>query len=145
MKKLFTTITFLLIYSSINAQIKVSETAFSDNVGKYINKTITLTNVFYADSGQPGSYSDVRGMTLRSKGNNYEDMYSVINFSFTSNDGADKYYCRTVRVDGNDVTLHIPKSLSNNMPNTTSSYVNVTGVVKRYNLIEVKSIKRASY
>lgn len=120
--------------------INVTDTQFSDNASSYVNKTIRLSNwIFYCDSGNKGSYSDVAKLTLRMNSESFEDTYGLLNY----NNSNKNFYCRTIRVDGNKITLLIPKSKSQNMPNTTSSNVIVVGKVIDINTIEVISIQRS--
>lgn len=140
MKKLVLIFTILIFQFSFAQKGVRTVTAnqFADSPGDYFNKTIKLVDVFYSDAGNLGSYSDVRQMTLRSKGDNFEDIYGLTNYSNKDS----KYYCRTIECSGNKVKLLIPKTLSQKMPNTTSSDVVVTGKVIRYDTIEVISIVR---
>ncbi len=120
---------------------QITPSQFSDNISDIIDKNIVV-EAWYSHAGNAGAWSDVSGMTLRSKGDTFEDLYSVYNFSYTQSDGARDNYRRRVEIDGNKVNLIIPKSISNNMPNTTASNVAVYGKVLRYDLILVKKIVR---
>jgi hypothetical protein len=144
MKKILIVIFCVFFYSNLIGQIRVDESEFSDNASSYVGKTITLVRVFYTESFQAGAWADKSDMTLRSKGDTFEDLYSMMNFYFKKSDGDDKYYWRQVRVDGNPVRLRIPKIISTKMPNTKTSFVNVTGVVKNDNTLIVKSITRTN-
>ena len=120
---------------------KISEADFSDNVGKYIGKII-MVPAGYTDAGNLGSWSDISGMTLRANGDNFEDIYSVYNFSYTLSDGASDNYRRRVTIDGRKINLIIPKRLSNEMPNTSRSLILIKGKVIDYKTIEVIQIVR---
>ena len=119
----------------------VSAADFSDNVENYINKTIKLNDVFYSHAANVGPWSDVSDMTLRMKGDTFEDLYGLMNYSNEDKD----IYCRTITIGGSGgikVNAYISKSNSNNMPNMKSGYIIVTGQVLNYNSIKIISITR---
>jgi len=118
-----------------------SEADFSDYGAQNVGKII-IVPAFYSDAGNAGAWADVGDMTLRSKGDIFENNYSALNFYYTLSDGATDNYRRRVKIDGRNINLIIPKNLSNKMPNTESSYVWVKGKVVNYNTIEVRQIVR---
>ena len=118
---------------------KISESEFADNAGKYINQKITVKGWFTA-AIQPGSYKS--DLTLRMNGDNAENINSVYHYYFTLSDGAKDFYCRRIEIGGNKVVLKIPKENSNQMPRITNGYIKLTGIVKRYNEIEIIKISR---
>lgn len=118
--------------------ISVTGDQFADNSEDYLQKTIMLSRVQYLYLSNIGEWDVVSGMTLRSKGDNFEDSYGQINY-YNKNK---KYYCRTITCSGNKIKLLIPKTLSQKMPNTTQSFVIVTGKVLSFDTIEVMSIVR---
>ena len=81
-------------------------------------------------------------MTLRSKGDLFEDIYSVSAYYYTLSDGAENNYRRRVMIDGRKVNLIIPKSISGSMPNTGAANVWIKGKIVNYNTIEVRKIVR---
>jgi tetratricopeptide (TPR) repeat protein len=125
--------------------IIISSADFADFGNDYIGKEITIMDAFFSNSGQLGPWGEISNMTLRSRGNDIEDIYSMMNFSFTQKDGNDKYYSRVLSIANTNVKIRIPKEISGKMPNGESLSVDVTGVIKSNNLIEVKSIKRVTY
>lgn len=118
-----------------------SEADFSDNASQYIGKMIVVP-AFYSSAGNAGAYSDVSNMTLRSKGDLFEDIYSVSAYYYTLSDGAENNYRRRVMIDGRKVNLIIPKSISGSMPNTGAANVWIKGKIVNYNTIEVRKIVR---
>lgn len=131
------TFSFQFSYSQQEA-ISVTGDQFADNSGDYLQKTIKLSGVYYLDISNIGEWDVKYGMTLRSKGDNFEDNYGEINYQNKNK----KYYCRTIKCSGNKVKLLIPKTLSQKMPNTTDSDVIITGKVLSYDTIKVMSIVR---
>ncbi len=131
------TFSFQCSYAQQEA-ISVNGDQFADSPGDYLKKTIKLSGVQYLYLSNLGEWDVVTGMTLRSKGDNFEDSYGQINY-YNKNK---KYYCRTITCSGNKVKLLIPKILSQKMPNTTQSFVIITGKVLSFDTIEVISIVR---
>jgi hypothetical protein len=142
MKNIILTSFLFLIVFSVQSQIQVSKTEFSDNAQSYVGKKITVVDSWYSAVKNNGSYSEIKGLTLRSADATFEDRNSK-NYPESGQSNSSQFYYRILEIDGIEVTLRIPKSLSDKMPNTTSSFVNVTGVVKSTTLIEVTSISRA--
>ena len=127
--------------NSGSSNLNVSKGEFVDNVSNYINKKITLKELDYSDSGNRGAWADKSGMTLRMQGAQFEEFYAILNYNCSKED-LEMYYYRAIDVEGTTVTLVIPKSISNSLPNFDRGRVDITGVVKTYNRIEVESIKR---
>ena len=123
-----------------NTFVEIDEYEFADNSASYIGQNIGVRG-WYTGSSQPGAYSDVRDMTLRSKGDYFEDMHAIMNYSYTATKD-DGTYLRKAEVGGIKVYLIIPKSLSQSMPNSTSGFIGIIGKLIRYDRIEVTKIIR---
>jgi hypothetical protein len=123
-----------------NTFVEIDEYEFADNSASYIGQNIGVRG-WYSGSSQPGAYSDVRDMTLRSKGDNFEDLHAIMNYSYTATKD-DGTYLRKAEVGGIKVYLIIPKSLSQSMPNSTSGFIGIIGKLIRYDRIEVTKIIR---
>jgi hypothetical protein len=112
----------------------------ADNAVNYIGKDIVVDGS-YTDAGNAGSWRDIQGMTLRSQGDEFEDIYAMINYS-DKDTRVNGTYRRRVTIGGNKFNLIIPKSSSNDMPNTTNSNIIIRGTLIKYNTIEVFIIAR---
>ncbi len=123
-----------------NTVVYIEEYELADNPGNYFGQNIGVRG-FYSAAAQSGSYSDHSDMTLRSKGNDFEDLNAIMNYSYTSTKD-EGTYIRTVKVGGVNIYLIIPKSLSQSMPNSTSGYVAIYGKLIRYDRIQVTKILR---
>ena len=117
---------------------------FEDNSGQMIGQNITV-NGYYSEYYQKdwGGLYNVDNMTLRmhffGRGVD-EELYAatVFQYSRKSNDN----YCRIAEIGHTKIILVIPKSISNNLPNTESDFIKITGKVLSYDTIEVRSIVR---
>jgi len=123
-----------------NTFVEIDEYEFADNSASYIGQNIGVRG-WYSGSSQSGAYSDVRDMTLRSKGDNFEDLHAIMNYSYTATKD-DGTYIREAKVGGIEVYLIIPKSLSQSMPNSTSGFIGIIGKLVRYDRIQVTKIIR---
>lgn len=118
--------------SSSRGQMSISCIALSDNPYKYIGQTITVSlgylstlNESYGLRSQ--SISDERALAI------YLGVY----------DDNDKYYTRIADCNqGSNFYLRIPFSLGNSVPNISSGYMKVTGILKSSQTIIVSSITR---
>jgi hypothetical protein len=127
--------------SSVNYDvIDIQGYELADNAVNYIGKYI-LVDGFFSDAGNAGSWKDIQGMTLRSQGDEFEDIYAMINYSDNTT-RVKGTYRRRVTIGGNKFNLIIPKSSSDNMPNTSSSKILISGTLTKYNTIEVSNIYR---
>ena len=117
------------------SQIKVSPGQLCDDGNSYKGKSIKFTYLYTA-ADQPGDK-----WSLRSQGQDYERINSSLNYGFTSEN--DTYYTRMMWADCK-LILRIPYNIT--VPNTTGSYINITGKVsavgKTYVAIEVTEITR---
>jgi hypothetical protein len=138
-KHLLLIILFGLIYNISFSQISIDHTVFEDNADKYIGKKVTVTWLWYSEYSQKGPLYDGRTLRIFNNGPDFEDIHSLQYYNMTDY----KFYCRTVKGTGNyKITLLIPKSISVNVPNVSEDRINVTGIVKSANKIEVTAITR---
>ena len=123
MKKtlLFSLLSLLISFCSYS-QIKLHCYTFSDNFEKYVGKTVSVTF-------QYSNLTSLRVFDSESEGKSETDTY-----------------WRYVFCSGEETkfTLNIPYRISKNIPNITSGFIKVTGIVmdpkKIHNGINVKSI-----
>jgi hypothetical protein len=122
----------------------ITSADFEDNSGQMIGQNITVSG-WYTEYDQKdwGGLYNVDNMTLRmhffGQGVN-EELYAATVFQYRR-ESSDNY-CRIVKIGTKEVTLVIPKSISNNLPNTESDFIKITGKVLSYNTIQVRSITR---
>ena len=133
-------ILILTFFSKVGiSQISIDHSEFEDNADKYIGKKVTVTWLWYSEYSQKGPLYDGRTLRIFNNGPDFEDIHSLQYYNMTDY----KFYCRTVKGTGNyKITLLIPKSISVNVPNVSDDRINVTGIVKSANKIEVTAIKR---
>lgn len=126
--------------------IEITLSEFEDNAEKYIGKKVTIAGTGFLPSIQEGGLDYTDRMTLRSKGDSFEDDYTSLFFSSENqSETGNKYYYRVVNLgpgSGTMVKIRIPKAASSSMPNMELGDVDITGIVKNATLIEIISIKR---
>jgi len=106
----------------------------SDNPDKFIGKRV-IVNLGYLSS-----LNGLIGLRKLSD-DNYERLLSTETFDIFDED--DIYNTRVADCSGGDnFYLRIPKNIHGNLPNLTSGYITVVGVLKNRNTIIVESIRR---
>jgi|GEM_PF-6915868 len=137
--KIFLILILTFLYKVGISQITIDHTDFEDNADKYIGKKVTVTWLWYGEYSQKGPLYDGRTLRMFNNGPDFEDIHSLQYYNMTDY----KFYCRTVKGTGNyKISLLIPKSISANVPNVSDGRINVTGIVKSSNKIEVTAITR---
>jgi hypothetical protein len=135
MKNLLFLFIVIVISNSSSAQLKVTPADLCDDGYSFKNKSVTFKGSY--------SYAEQVGdkWGLRSKGQEYEKINSLIAYGLTSSN--DNFYTRIIWADCK-LILRIPYNIT--VPNSDQGVFTFTGKVslvgKSYVMLEVASIKR---